>query len=254
MKTDPIGKPREKAGEGCGGESGAFEARIVGAILVAAGQSRRMGFDKIFRPLTSRSALELCLERISSFPRLCEIVVVVARERLEDASRLLSPLAFPVPVQIVEGGVERQDSVEAGLQALTPNAEFALIHDAARPFITVELMEAIFQAAQREGAAACGNPSSDTVKEADEQGRVVATLDRRRVWNVQTPQVFRRELLRKAYRKLREEGKIATDDAAAVEAIGHPVRLIAYSGFNGKMTRPDDWELARQLLLGKREL
>lgn len=213
-----------------------------------------MGFDKIFRPLTTRSALELCLERISAFPRISEIVVVVARERREEAARLISLLALSVPVEVVEGGAERQDSVEAGLRALNPRSDFALVHDAARPFVTAELMEAIFQVAQREGAAACGNPSSDTVKEADEQGKVVATLDRRRVWNVQTPQIFRRELLREAYRKLRDRGESATDDAAAVEAIGHSVRLVPYTGFNGKMTRPDDWELARQLLLGKRAL
>ncbi|MGD9895869.1 MAG: 2-C-methyl-D-erythritol 4-phosphate cytidylyltransferase [Candidatus Methylacidiphilaceae bacterium] len=230
------------------------EVKIVGAILVAAGQSRRMGFDKIFRPLTTRSALELCLERISAFPRTSEIAVVVARERREDASRVIASLALSVPVKLVEGGAERQDSVEAGLRALDGRSEFALVHDAARPFVTGELMEAIFQVAQREGAAACGNPSSDTVKEADEQGNVVATLDRRRVWTVQTPQIVRRELLLKAYRSLREAGKIATDDAAAVEACGHPVRLVPYVGFNGKMTRPDDWELARQLLLGKRIL
>ncbi|WP_020494295.1 2-C-methyl-D-erythritol 4-phosphate cytidylyltransferase [Verrucomicrobium sp. 3C] len=227
---------------------------MLGAVLVAAGQSRRMGFDKIFRPLTTRSALELCLERISAFPRISEIVVVVARERREEAARLISLLALPMSVEVVEGGAERQDSVEAGLRALSPRSEFALVHDAARPFVTAELMEAIFQVAQREGAAACGNPSSDTVKEADEQGKVVATLDRRRVWNVQTPQIFRRELLREAYRQLRERGESATDDAAAVEAIGHAVHLVSYTGFNGKMTRPDDWELARQLLLGKRAL
>ncbi|VVM05214.1 2-C-methyl-D-erythritol 4-phosphate cytidylyltransferase [Methylacidimicrobium tartarophylax] len=235
-------------------ESIGRERRVIGAILVAAGQSRRMGFDKIFRPLTTRSALELCLERLSAFPRIFEIVVVVARERREEAARLIAPLALPVPVEVVEGGAERQDSVESGLRVADPRSHFALVHDAARPFVTGELIEAIFQVAQREGAAACGNPSADTVKEVDEQGNVVATLDRRKVWNVQTPQIFRRELLLEAYRNLREKGKSVTDDAAAVEAIGHPVRLVSYSGFNGKMTRPEDWELARQLLLGKRAL
>ncbi|TFE72925.1 2-C-methyl-D-erythritol 4-phosphate cytidylyltransferase [Methylacidiphilum caldifontis] len=225
----------------------------IGSILVAAGQSRRMGFDKIFKPFSNGLCpLEICLCTISRSPLVGQIVVVVSKENIQRAEQTVSGFSLDKQLKVVMGGKERQDSVYQGFLALDEGFEYVMIHDSARPFVTEELIEKVYQAAVEAGAAICGKPCSDTVKEVGEQAQVLRTLDRSKIWTVQTPQIFRRPLLQKAYLELYSHGKIVTDDASAIEMIGENVKVVRYTGTNLKMTIPEDWEIA-ELLLEKKE-
>jgi 2-C-methyl-D-erythritol 4-phosphate cytidylyltransferase len=143
----------------------------------------------------------------------------------------------------VPGGRRRQDSVREGLKA--GGCDWVVVHDGARPLVTPQLIEAGLAAAQETGAAVCALPAQDTVKRVDEEGRVVRTLDRRRLWLVQTPQVFRYDMLLDAHERSRQP---ATDDAALVERLGQEVRVFPGSPRNLKVTTPDDLALAEALL------
>ena len=135
-----------------------------------------------------------------------------------------------------------------GLEALGPCA-WVVVHDGARPLVTPQLIEEGLAAARETGAAVCGLPAGDTVKRVDEQGQVMRTLDRRRLWLVQTPQVFRYDILREAHERSR---RTATDDAALVERLGHRVRVYPGSSRNLKVTTPEDLALAEALLKSAR--
>jgi 2-C-methyl-D-erythritol 4-phosphate cytidylyltransferase len=227
------------------------EREALDAVVVAAGASRRMGFDKLFTPRNGQTLFEVCLRRLRAFPELRQLVVVTSSTRLTEVKKTLQRLGIAEQVQVVLGGVRRQDSVAAGLGALSSKASFVMVHDAARPLITNDLIRRVWEEARLCGAAACATPSRDTVKEVDPQGGwVKQTLDRSRVWMTQTPQIFRRDLLEEAYRALWEDGgkDEVTDDAAALERIGRPVRLVPYEGWNFKVTFPSDWELVWMLL------
>ncbi|CAI9085381.1 2-C-methyl-D-erythritol 4-phosphate cytidylyltransferase [Candidatus Methylacidiphilum fumarolicum] len=222
---------------------------FIGTILVAAGQSKRMGFDKIFKPFANGLCpLEICLHRILNSPLVGQIVVVVSKENFERAMEKISTLCHDKDIKIAEGGKERQDSVYQGLLALDPLWEYVMVHDSARPFIKEELISVVFQAAREVGAAVCGKPCSDTLKEVDMDGKILKTLDRSKIWTVQTPQIFKRSLLEKAYMALQNQGDIVTDDASAVERIGGTVKVVFYKGNNMKMTLQEDWDIANLLL------
>ncbi|WP_214096235.1 2-C-methyl-D-erythritol 4-phosphate cytidylyltransferase [Candidatus Methylacidithermus pantelleriae] len=222
---------------------------VVDAILVAAGQSRRMGFDKLFTPRKGKTLLEICLRRVLSFSALGRLALVIPAERFSQAAALASRLGIEQKTCIVPGGRRRQDSVYAGLNALSEGSPFVMVHDAARPLVTCELIERVWRVALEVGAAACGLPSRDTVKEAESgQNWVRRTLDRSLLWLIQTPQIFRREILQKAYEALMRDTVEVTDDAAAVERVGYRVQLVPYEGWNFKVTSPPDWELVWSLL------
>ncbi len=123
-----------------------------------------------------------------------------------------------------------------------------MVHDAARPFVTKELVDIVLNAAKASDAAVCGAPCSDTLKEVAEDGLVVRTVDRSRLWTVQTPQIFRTRLLRECYRAALASGETFTDDTAVVEKMGHPVRIVLYHGINLKVTTPADWAVAEALM------
>jgi len=220
-------------------------AQRLGVVLAAAGSSRRLGFDKLFTPVLGRTVFQEGLRRILDSPLVAEVVVVTSADNQPVVARLLPPGA---PVRVILGGKERQDSVAAGLAAIDPALDYVMIQDAARPFVTPEVIEAVFAAAREYGAAVCGYPSIDTLKETDDQKTVARTVDRARIWAVQTPQIFSRKLLLEAYAAVAARGQSVTDDTAAVEALGRPVALVRHDGLNFKITRPSDWELGwRQL-------
>ena len=209
-----------------------------------------MGFDKLLTPLAGRPLLLHTLERLFLTEAPREIILVVRPGSEMEMQQVIAPLGRRQSIRIVPGGAQRQDSVQNGLGAVSADSEFVMVHDAARPFVTRELIDTVLAAAKISDAAVCGAPCSDSLKEVGEDGLVLQTVDRSRLWTVQTPQIFRTQLLREAYQAALATGAIFTDDTAVVEAMGHPVRIVLYHGINLKVTTPMDWKIAEVFLAG----
>ncbi|MDW8308981.1 MAG: 2-C-methyl-D-erythritol 4-phosphate cytidylyltransferase, partial [Verrucomicrobiales bacterium] len=181
-------------------------------------------------------------------PSIGEIIVVVRDGMQVAVEQLAAQHGFRKPHRVVVGGAERQDSVANGLAALAAQAEIVAIQDAARPCVTIELIEATIAAARETGAAIAAGPVTDTIKETADGVTVLRTLDRGRLWAAQTPQTFRVEIIRHALAEVRRRGLSVTDDAAACELIGQPVRLVPARAPNPKITVPGDLPLIESLL------
>jgi len=220
----------------------------LSAVVVAAGRSQRMGFDKLLTPLDGRPLLIHTLERLLKTELPSEIILVVRPGSEAEMQAVVAPLNEKGQIRLVPGGAQRQDSVSAGLQAVSAASEFVLVHDAARPFVTRELIDVVLAGAKLSDAAVCGAPCSDSLKEVAEDGLVTQTIDRSKLWTVQTPQIFRTSLLLEAYAFALQSGETFTDDTAVVEKMGHPVRIVLYNGINLKVTTPADWKLAEAYL------
>lgn len=173
-------------------------------------------------------------------PRVTSLVVVAPpNQERRFADLLSSDAAIKVPVAVVAGGAERQDSVRAGL-AHAGDQDLIAIHDAARPFIDAHTIEATIDAAIACGAAVVGCPASDTIKHVDRDDWITATPPRDELWQVQTPQIFRADLIRAAHDRARADQLVATDDSALVERLGVRVRMVRGTPDNRKITTPDD--------------
>jgi 2-C-methyl-D-erythritol 4-phosphate cytidylyltransferase len=221
------------------------------AILVAAGRGERLGEDrpKAFVELHGRSLLLRSALAFQEAPSVEAIVAVVPLDRLSEARQTLSALSKLAAV--VAGGPRRQDSVRCGLGAVPEGfAGLVLVHDAARPLVTVELIEAVARAAREDGAALPVLSVADTIKRVRE-GRVAETLDREDLAAAQTPQGFRYPLLARAYREAFARGLTLTDEAMAVEQLGEPVSTVPGAPINRKITDREDLAWAEQLLAGQ---
>jgi len=219
----------------------------LATIVVAAGVGSRMGagLPKAFLPLGGRPLFLHALATFGRLPQTRQLLLVVAADYLDSARTIVAAdPPGPLPVDLVAGGAERQDSVAAGL-ARVGDAELVAVHDAARPFIRPEHIVACAAAAAADGAAIVALPARDTVKVADSDGCIAATPDRQTIWQAQTPQIFRVDLLRRAYARAAAVGLLATDDAALVERLGARVRLVAGDPTNRKLTTPDDLRWAQ---------
>jgi 2-C-methyl-D-erythritol 4-phosphate cytidylyltransferase len=217
------------------------------AVIVAAGRGERMaGTDKVFVPLMGRPLIVWTLAAFKRSVSIDGIVIVASAASLDRMAALVREWGFDANVgAIVAGGATRQASVLAGLQAAAGAAVVA-VHDGARPLVTPELIDRGVALARETGAALCAVPARDTVKLAHGTPPVVReTPDRGAVWLAQTPQCFDRELLLRAHRESRSD---ATDDAALVEALGHPVRVYEGAWSNMKITTPEDLMVAEALL------
>jgi 2-C-methyl-D-erythritol 4-phosphate cytidylyltransferase len=212
----------------------------VGAVIVGAGSSTRAGFDKVFAMLAGEPVLLHSLRAFGNCQAIDCVVVVLAEASLQRGRDLVSRHAWGKPVEICAGGRRRQDSVWAGLARL-PECEWVAIHDAARPLVTVDLVEQGLAAAAATGAAVAAVPVTDTIKLVDESNTVRSTPKRASLWAVQTPQVFRCGLLREAYAAAEEE---VTDDASLLERQGQAVRVYPATPDNIKITLPGDLALA----------
>ena len=222
------------------------EKLSAAVIIAAAGSSSRMGMgvDKQFVILAGKPVLWHTINVFKQLPQIHQILVTVSPGNAERVAALLQQTLADIPWQIVPGGAERQVSVRNALQLVSPSVELVLVHDGARPFVEPECVLKSMQAAAETGAAVVAVPVKDTIKLADAAGGVKQTLDRSSLWQVQTPQTFRRELLLKAHEQAAAAGVVATDDAALVEWAGGSVSLVRGTYYNFKVTTPEDLVLA----------
>jgi 2-C-methyl-D-erythritol 4-phosphate cytidylyltransferase len=227
-----------------------FRRFMVSAIIVAAGKGTRMGpqVDKLFLELGGCPIVAHTWRRFEEVGCINEIVMVV-RDGMQATFRELGERhRFSKKLTLVAGGKERQDSVWNGLEALSPGMEIVAIQDAARPCTSQALIAATIAAARETGAAVAAQAVTDTIKESRDGELIERTLDRSQLWAVQTPQTFRVEIIRRALSEVRRRGLLVTDDTAACELIGQPVRLVVSAQPNPKVTRPEDLPCVEALL------
>lgn len=203
---------------------------------------------KQFREVAGRPLLAWTISRFQAAQGIERIIVVVPEEfLLHTSERVIDPYGFDKVTKIVIGGAERQESVRRGLEALPISTKFAAIHDGARPLTRPEDIDLTVEAAASDRAAILAGPVTDTVKRV-EGSFVIATLDRRRLYGAQTPQVFQYDLIMEAHRETVKEETAYTDDASMVEARGFKVKVVEPSGPNFKVTTQDDLVLAGLIL------
>ncbi len=215
---------------------------MVGAVIVGAGEGRRMGGSgrKQFTKVAGKPIIAYTLEVFEASKLVDQIVAVVPRDSIDWMKKeVVEAYDFKKVSAVVGGGETRQQSVFSGLKALDPKTDLVVIHDSVRPLVTDLLIRRVIDAAHKTGAAITGVPARDTVKQV-ESGQIVGTLDRRLLWLAQTPQCFRYDLILEAHRRAAEERFEATDDASLVEKYGAKVTVAVGSYNNFKITSPED--------------
>lgn len=204
--------------------------------------------DKLFLEVAGKPVVVHTWQRFDQAKCIDEIILVI-RDGMQSAfQELAEKFALKKSFRFVTGGKERQDSVWNGLEALSPKTEIVAIQDGARPCTSEALIEATIAAARETGAAVAAQPVTDTIKESADGKVAERTLDRSRLWAVQTPQTFRVEVIKHALAEVRRKGLLVTDDTAACELTGHPVRLVVTPQPNPKVTRPEDLPYVNLLL------
>ena len=223
---------------------------MVTAIFPAAGSSTRMGgsVNKNFLKLAGEPILIRTLKIFSQVERVNRLIVVVAEHEVETVEQLLRGIDGLKSWRVTIGGSERQFSIANGLKLLPDDAEIVLVHDAARPLVSVQTIEAVIDAAEKFGGAIAAVPCKDTIKVVDAEGFIKYTPPRRELVAVQTPQGFRREILLRAYQRAADENFLGTDDASLVERLGVQVKVVASDYRNIKVTTPEDISVAENFL------
>lgn len=232
----------------------------VAVILPAAGLGTRMGKSSAEKTGTSRKQFMLLdgspilvhtVRKFAASPRVTEIVVAVRPEDLEWVGAMLSQEFSPQRVRVVEGGDSRQQSVQNALRTLQPDTDLVAVHDAVRPFIDLETIHAVFDEAAETGAAIVAVPAVDTVKQVvrgTSHVKVRSTIPREKLVMAQTPQVFRYDLIQKAFQSAMLDGFTGTDESSLVERMDVEVSVVPGSDRNIKITKPGDMHLARLFL------
>ena len=223
---------------------------MVSVVMVAAGKGARMGanVDKLFLEVAGRPIVEHTWRRLDAAGVVDEIVLVVREGMQVEFERIAADFGATKPWRCVPGGAERQDSVGNGLAAVAEECRIVAIHDAARPCVTGDLVRATVAAAEANGAAVAAQRVTDTIKESDDDSTISGHPERSRLWAVQTPQTFQIDVIRRALDEVKKRGVAITDDTAACELIGQPVKLVESADPNPKATSPADLPYLELLL------
>ena len=222
------------------------------AIVLAAGEGRRVGaaLSKSYLPLAGRPLVLRTLDRMFASPRIANVILMVGAADFDRCQTMLrGDPALKDRAWILQiGGATRQESARRGLEKISGAADLVAIHDAARPFVSVELIERCVDAAAAHGAAVPGLPARDTIKIVSPERWIETTPDRAGLWEIQTPQVFARDLIVAAHAKAAQDRMECTDDAMVVERFGKPVFVVEGETTNIKVTVPEDLWFAEALL------
>lgn len=223
---------------------------MISAIIVAAGRSERMGAnsDKAFLSLGQRPVIAWSLLAFEKCHEIDRIILVVRKEQMVASRSVVQMFGLSKVQAVVAGGARRQDSVANGLAAVDPDTRIVVIHDAARPCVTTELIAETIKCAQQYGSGVAASRITDTVKYVKRGTTVDHTVDRTKLWAVQTPQAFRLDLLCKAYAQVATQSETVTDEASAIEGLGEAVRLVEWPKPNIKITNAEDIAVAAALL------
>ena len=228
------------------------------AVIVAAGDGRRMNSatPKVFLPVKGKPLILYTLERFVDVQNVSRVILVLPAKELARCDALIraEPALNALRYTLRPGGARRQDSVRQGLDCLDRDCEVVVVHDGARPFVRPALVDRCVEVAFKEGAAVVGLPARDTIKMVSNDRVVSKTLPREGLWQIQTPQAFRTELIRAAYERAEREDIEATDDAMLVERLHKSVVVLEGDPFNIKVTVPEDLTLAEMLINGNFDL
>lgn len=214
-------------------------------IIVAAGTSQRMGFDKLLAKLAGKPVLQHSIEAFCNCDNVSEVIIVCPQDRFaaldldRDHSRMITR---------VDGGKDRHDSVASGLGELSATTEYVAVHDGARPLISFAQIQRVLQCAEQFNAASSARPVTETIKRADADAFVSDSINRDHLWLMETPQIFKTDLLIKAYELVQKHDQRVTDEVSAMELIDCKTRLVANKEPNLKITYPEDIELAEKIV------
>jgi len=224
----------------------------LAAIVVAAGASRRMGFDKLMAPLLGRPLIAHSLAAFAACADVDQIVLVCPGERMADFQAVAG--AFPKVRNVVAGGKERVDSVLCGAGALAePRPVFVAVHDGARPLITPAAISACYRAATETGASVCAEPVTDTLHRVDSELHTIETVSRKNLWRMQTPQILELATLESLLQDVRDSGGSITDEISILIRSGGKAKVVENTDWNFKVTYPRDLELAEMILQKRSE-
>ena len=233
--------------------SGKDKKPVCAAVILAAGSSVRMGNDKILARLGEIPVLARTLRPFQDPDYVQEIVVVTSAEKLVEVTELCREYNFGKVSKVVTGGKTRAESALTGVSEVSGDADLIAVHDGARPLVTGELIRRTVEAAAQKYAAVPAIRSTDTLKTAGEDGAIIGSVDRNSTWRIQTPQVFKADLIKGALTKAMKQGLPLTDDSSAMEVLGVTTYIVEGEEENIKLTRPLDLLLAAAILKDRRE-
>ncbi|MDE0571042.1 MAG: 2-C-methyl-D-erythritol 4-phosphate cytidylyltransferase [Verrucomicrobiales bacterium] len=208
--------------------------------MVAGGLSSRMGFDKILAKIGDSTVIEYTINAFLECISVNEVIIVINEKSIQKIKDLISDTNTGDKIRICTGGKSRRDSVANGLEHVGKESGYVAVHDGARPWIRPAQIEKVFETAIKYGAAASARPITDTVKRCDPEGTIIASISKKSLWAMETPQIFKTELLKRAYKQAIIDDHLVTDEVSALELIGEPVRVVHDSLKNPKVTFPDD--------------
>ncbi|WP_058486316.1 2-C-methyl-D-erythritol 4-phosphate cytidylyltransferase [Defluviitalea phaphyphila] len=228
----------------------------ITVIIPAAGQGKRMGkgVNKQYLKINNKPIIVHTIEKFINSGLINDIIVVISKEEIEYFKKeIIQKYNLSKNLNIVEGGKERQESVYNGLKNISSKTDIVLIHDGARPFVSIEEIKKSIEGAKQYGSCVIAVKVKDTIKVSDEDGYIKNTPNRENLWSVQTPQAFKKHIIIKAYNKAEQDNFLGTDDAMLVERIGQKVKIIEGKYDNIKITTPHDLYIGEIIIKSRKQ-